>query len=339
MFRFENPNMFYCLIAILILVLLFHLGMYIQKKRLKSFGNPSLLASLMPNVSTIRPYVKFYFLVVVLVLMIVALARPQMGTKVEDSKTEGVEVMFVLDVSKSMLSQDVTPSRLDNAKLMLSKLIDKMSEDKVGMVVFAGDAFVQLPMTTDNVSAKMFLSTINTNTVPRPGTAIGAAIELATKCFPEEESGVGRSIIVITDGENHEDDAVKAAKAAFDKGIYVNVVGIGSPNGAPIPLDSRASFLKDKEGNIVLTKLNENMCVQIATAGNGVYVRADNSNIALRTIMKEIDDMQKGEISSKNFAVYDEQFFVFAWIALVLLIIELFILNRQNNRLNKIKWF
>ena len=150
---------------------------------------------------------------------------------------------------------------------------------------------------------------------------------------------MGRSIIVITDGENHEDDAVKAAKAAFDKGIYVNVVGIGSPNGAPIPLDSRASFLKDKEGNIVLTKLNENMCVQIATAGNGVYVRADNSNIALRTIMKEIDDMQKGEISSKNFAVYDEQFFVFAWIALVLLIIEFFILNRQNNRLNKIKWF
>ena len=214
MFRFENPDMFYWLIALLFIVLLFHYGMYVQKKRLRTFGNPNLLASLMPNVSSVRPYVKFYLLIIVLVLLVFALARPQMGTKIEDSKTNGVEVMFVLDVSKSMLSQDVTPSRLDNAKMMLSKLIDKMSEDKVGMVVFAGDAFVQLPLTTDNVSAKMFLSTINTNTVPRPGTAIGAAIELATKCFPESESGVGRSIIVITDGENHEDDAVKAVPPA-----------------------------------------------------------------------------------------------------------------------------
>ena len=339
MFRFENPDMFYWLIALLFIVLLFHYGMYVQKKRLRTFGNPNLLASLMPNVSSVRPYVKFYLLIIVLVLLVFALARPQMGTKIEDSKTNGVEVMFVLDVSKSMLSQDVTPSRLDNAKMMLSKLIDKMSEDKVGMVVFAGDAFVQLPLTTDNVSAKMFLSTINTNTVPRPGTAIGAAIELATKCFPESESGVGRSIIVITDGENHEDDAVKAAKEANEKGIIVNVVGIGSPNGAPIPVDGKASFLKDKSDNIVLTKLNEPMCLQIASAGNGVYVRADNSNIALRTIMKEIDDMQKGEIMSKNFAAYDEQFFVFAWIALVLLLLDFFVLNRQNNRLNKIKWF
>lgn len=339
MFRFENPDMFYCLIAVLCVVLLFHYGMYVQKKRLRTFGNPTLLTPLMPNVSFIRPYVKFYFIVAVLVLIVFALARPQMGTKIEESKTNGIEVMFVLDVSKSMLSQDVAPSRLENAKMIMSKLIDKMADDRVGMVVFAGDAFVQLPITTDNVSAKMFLSTINTNTVPLQGTAIGTAIDLAVKCFPESETGVGRSVVVITDGENHEDDAVQAAKKASENGIIVNVIGIGSPNGAPIPLNNTSSFLKDKDGNIVLTKLNENMCVQVASAGNGVYVRADNSNVALRTIMKELDDLQKGEISSKNFAAYDEQFHVFAWIALVLLIVEFFILNRQNNRLNNIKWF
>jgi Ca-activated chloride channel family protein len=293
----------------------------------------------MPNVSYIRPQIKFYMLVVVLILLIFALARPQIGSKLEKRKTEGIEVMMVLDVSNSMLATDVAPSRIENAKMMLSKLIDQMPDNKVGLIVFSGDAVVQLPMTADNVSAKMFLSTINTKSVANPGAAVGTALDLAIKSFGEENKDIGRSIILLTDGENHEDDAVAAAKLAREKGIMVNVVGFGSPQGSPIPVQGTMSFWKDKEGNVVVSKLNEQMCQQIAQAGDGVYVRADNSNIALRTISKQLTQLQQGEIQSAVYADYADRFYIFAWIALFILIIEFFILNRQNKQLNKYKWF
>ncbi len=337
--RFANPHIFWLLSLVVVLVALFIYGVYVQRRRLRQFGNPELLRTLMPNVSYIRPQLKFYLLAVALVLIVFALARPQIGSRLEKSDTTGIEVMMVLDVSNSMLATDVAPSRIENAKMMLSKLIDQMPDNKVGLIVFSGDAVVQLPMTADNVSAKMFLSTITTKSVANPGTAVGTALDLAIKSFGEENKDIGRSIILLTDGENHEDDAVAAAKLAREKGIMVNVVGFGSPQGSPIPVQGTMSFWKDKEGNVVVSKLNEQMCQQIAQAGDGVYVRADNSNIALRTISKQLTQLQQGEIQSAVYADYADRFYIFAWIALFILIIEFFILNRQNKQLNKYKWF
>ena len=337
--RFANPHIFWLLSLVVVLVALFIYGVYVQRRRLRQFGNPELLRSLMPNVSYIRPQLKFYLLVVALVLIVFALARPQIGSRLEKSDTTGIEVMMVLDVSNSMLATDVAPSRIENAKMMLSKLIDQMPDNKVGLIVFSGDAVVQLPMTADNVSAKMFLSTINTKSVANPGTAVGTALDLAIKSFGEENKDIGRSIILLTDGENHEDDAVAAAKLAREKGIMVNVVGFGSPQGSPIPVQGTMSFWKDKDGNVVVSKLNEQMCQQIAQVGDGVYVRADNSNIALRTISKQLTQLQQGEIQSAVYADYADRFYIFAWIALFILMIEFFILNRQNKQLNKYKWF
>lgn len=337
--RFANPHIFWLLLLIVLLAAIFIYGVYVQRRRLRQFGNPELLRSLMPNVSYIRPQLKFYLLVVALVLIVFALARPQIGSKLEKSDTTGGEVMMVLDVSNSMLATDVAPSRIENAKMMLSKIIDQMPDNKVGLIVFSGDALVQLPMTADNVSAKMFLSTITTKSVANPGTAVGTALDLAIKSFGEENKDIGRSIILLTDGENHEDDAVAAAKLAREKGIMVNVVGFGSPQGSPIPVQGTMSFWKDKDGNVVVSKLNEQMCQQIAQAGDGVYVRADNSNIALRTITKQLSQLQQGEIQSAVYADYADRFYIFAWIALFILVAEFFILNRQNKQLNKYKWF
>ncbi|MCB9071266.1 MAG: VWA domain-containing protein [Prevotellaceae bacterium] len=339
MFRFANPYFLYFLIVVPILVAMFVYVTYQQKIRLREFGNPDLLKRLMPNVSIMRPQLKFYTLMVVLVLMIVALARPQFGSKLQTAKKQGVEAMIVLDVSNSMMAQDIQPNRLERSKLILSKLIDDMVDDKIGLIVFAGDAFVQLPITSDNVSAKMFLSSINPNLVPRQGTAIGTAIDLAIRSFGPNESEAGRTIIVITDGENHEDDAVGAAKLAQEKGITVHVVGMGTPEGTPIPVGGTMSFRKDKDGNVVVTKLNENMCRQIAEAGSGIYVRADNTNTALKAMLGQINEMQKGNLETKSYAEYDEKFFIFVWIALFLLVIEFYMFNRQNKALNKIKWF
>ena len=339
MFRFANPYFLYLLIVVPLLVAMFVYVTYQQKIRLREFGNPDLLKRLMPNASVIRPQLKFYMLMVVLVLMIVALARPQFGSKLQTAKKQGVEAMIVLDVSNSMMAQDIQPNRLERSKLILSKLIDDMVDDKIGLIVFAGDAFVQLPITSDNVSAKMFLSSINPNLVPRQGTAIGTAIDLAIQSFGPNESEAGRTIIVITDGENHEDDAVGAAKLAQEKGITVNVVGMGTPEGTPIPVGGTMSFRKDKDGNVVVTKLNETMCRQIAEAGSGIYVRADNSNTALKAVSGQIGEMQKGNLETKSYAEYDEKFYIFVWIALFLLVIEFYVFNRQNKALNKIKWF
>ena len=331
--------MFWLLIPIALSVVLFIYSTVVQRRRLLRFGNPEILKPLMPNVSYVRPHVKFYIIIAALVLITFGLARPQFGSKLETTKTNGIEAMIVLDVSNSMRATDVRPSRLDNAKMLLSKLIDQMSNDKIGLIIFSGDAYIQLPITTDNVSAKMFLADIQPGSVPIPGTAIGTAIDLAIRSFGETNPAIGRTIILLTDGENHEDDAVAAAKLAHEHGISVNVIGFGSPKGSPIPLDGTMSFLKDNSGNVVVSKLNEGMCSQIAQAGFGTYVRADNSNTALRTVSSQIDKMQKGEISASAYSEYDEKFYIFAWIALILLLLEQFILNRQNKQLNKIKWF
>ncbi|MDR1543131.1 MAG: VWA domain-containing protein [Prevotellaceae bacterium] len=338
MFHFANTYFLWLLLVIPLLIVVYLYGINKQKKRIKEFGNPEILAQLMPNVSKYRPHVKFSLSLLVIALLIVALARPQYLHKVESVQKRGIEAMFVLDISNSMLTQDIEPNRLEYAKLMLSNLIEKMTNDKIGLIVFAGDSYIQMPITSDNVSAKMFLKTISPSIIQRQGTAIGSAIDLAIKCFGEEKNNVGRAIFLITDGENHEDDAVEAAKLAQKKGIIANVIGIGNPDGSPIPVQGTMSFIKDKDGNVVVSKLNEEMCRQIASAGKGIYIHATNSGAALKTLEKEVDKMQKGDTKLAS-TDYDDKFQIPVWLALFTLLIEYFMFNRQNKRLNRINLF
>lgn len=338
MFKFAHPEYLFLFFLIPILTGVFIYTGIKRRRNIKQFGNPDLLAELMPNVSFIRPQVKFYFQLTAIVLLIIVLAQPQFGTKQETVKRKGIEVMIALDVSNSMLAQDIQPSRLEKAKQVLSKLVDGMTDDKIGLIVFAGDAYTQLPITVDYVSAKMFFSTISPNLVPRQGTAVGSAIDLAIKSFGAKGSA-GRAIIVITDGENHEDDAIGAAKLAAENDIAVHVIGMGKPDGAPIPVPGTMSFWKDKDGNVVVSKLNEQMCRDIAAAGKGVYVRADNSNAAYRVVEKELDTLAKSDIKTSSFSDYNDQYQSFALLALIILLVDFFVFDRKNKRLSKIKIF
>ena len=338
MFRFAHPEFLFLLLLIPLLAGVFIYSNIIKTRKIKKFGNPEILQQLMPNVSFVRPKVKFYLQLIAVLLLVVVLAQPQFGTKVENSKRKGIEVMIALDVSNSMLAQDVQPSRLEKAKQVLSRLIDDMNDDKIGLIVFAGDAYTQLPITADYVSAKMFLSSISTQMVQRQGTAIGSAIDLAIKSFGQKTK-TARAIIVITDGENHEDDAVGAAKLATENDIVVHVIGMGKTDGAPIPVPGTMSFWKDKDGNVVVSKLNEQMCKELAIAGKGLYVHADNTNGAYRVITKELDKMSKSDIKSTVFSEYNEQFQSFAILALILLLVDFFVFDRRNKRLSKIKIF
>ena len=338
MFRFAQPEYLPLLITIPIIVVMFY---YLNRKRLKGlreFGNWELLRELAPNASLRRPHTKFWLQISALSLLIVAMARPQFGIQEKTVKRQGIEVMIALDVSNSMLAKDILPNRLENSKMRLSKIVDNMVDDKVGLVVFAGDAFTQIPITSDYVSAKMFLDNISPKLIARQGTAIGTALDMAMKSFGVENEA-SRAIILITDGENHEDDAIGAAKLAAEKGIKTIVVGVGKPEGAPIPIEGTMSFHKDKDGNVVVSKLNEDMCRQIAEAGNGIYVRLGNSNNSTRVIARELDELAKTELESKVFAEYNEQYQSFVLLSFLLLLIDFFVLNRKNKRLNKINLY
>lgn len=339
MFRFARPEFLYLLILVPVLIGFFYYALIIKSKRLKTLGNKALLRTLMPEASRIRPRAKFYLLLVALVLSIFMMAGPQFGTKLEKQKRQGAEVVIAVDVSNSMLSQDLKPDRMSRAKRILGGLIDNLQEDKVALMVFAGDAYVQMPLTTDVSSAKMFLSNINPGMVPIQGTAIGMAIKRSMSLFSNTDTNVGKTIIIITDGENHEDDAVAMAKKALESGITVNVMGVGTPEGAPIPIAGTNSFRKDKYGNVVVTKLNESMCQEIASAGSGAYVKADNSSAAVRALTSELEKLSKSEIESQVYSQYNEQYTVIAWIVLILLVVECLLLERKNPLFKNIKLF
>jgi Ca-activated chloride channel family protein len=294
----------------------------------------------MPDVSAHRVHLKFGLMLTAIALIIFVLARPQFGSKMETVKRSGIETVIALDISNSMLAEDVQPNRLEKSKRLVSKLMDSFTNDKVGMIVFAGQAFTQLPITSDYISAKMFLDAIDPSLIASQGTDIGGAINLATKSFtPKEE--VGRAVIIITDGENHEGGAEEAARAAAEKGMQVFVLGVGSPEGAPIPAATGLSndFRKDKEGNVIVTRLNEQMCRQIAQAGKGMYIRVDNSNSAQRILQAEIDKLAKADVETTVFTEFDEQFVVVAWIALIVLVLEVLVLERKNPLFKNVRIF
>ena len=338
MFRFEEPTYLYLLLLLPLLAALFLYSNYRRRKAIKKFGDPELMVQLMPDASKYRPDVKFWIVFVAIGLFAVLLARPQFGSRLETVKRQGIEVIIALDISNSMLAEDVQPSRLQKAKRLVSQLVDKMENDKVGMIVFAGDAFTQLPITSDYISAKMFLETIDPSLISKQGTALGAAINLSTRSFTPME-GVGRTVILITDGENHEDGALEAAKVAVEKGIQINVLGVGMPEGAPIPIPGSNDYRRDREGNVVVTKLNEQMCQEIAQVGQGIYVRVDNSNAAQNAITKEINKLAKADVETQVYTEFNEQFQAIAWIILLLLLVEMLILERKNPLFKNIHLF
>lgn len=337
MFRFESPAYLWLLWSIPVLAIIRFVCYKLRRKKLLRFGEMSLVNSLMPNVSKIRPSVKFWLSVAALALMIVMLARPQMGSKISHEERNGIETIIAMDISNSMLAEDVVPSRLQKSKMLVENLVDHFTNDKIGLVVFAGDAFVQLPITTDYVSAKMFLQDINPSLIQTQGTDIARAISLSMNSFTQQK-GLGKAIILITDGEDHEGGALEAAKEAKKKGINVFILGVGSSNGAPIPLGN-GDYMRDNAGNTVMTALNEQMCRDVAKAGSGTYIHVDNTSDAQEKLNDELSRLQKGETDNVVYSEYNEQFQAFALLALILLIIEACTLEAQNSLLRKVRLF
>ena len=337
MLRFEDPAFLWLLWVIPALVLVRLIGWRRRRAKLRKLGDPELLKQLMPHISKYRPTVKFVLMLAALALLIVMVARPQMGSKISNEKRNGIETMICLDISNSMLAEDVAPSRLDKSKMLIENLVDNFTNDKIGLIVFAGDAFVQLPITSDYVSAKMFLQNISPGLIQTQGTNIGQAISLATKSFTQQDN-VGRAIIVITDGENHEEGAQEAAQIANKRGINVFILGIGNAKGAPIPMGD-GSYLKDNAGNTVMTALNEQMCRQLAQAGKGQYIHVDNTSDAEKALNNELTKLQKGEMTSVIYSAYDEQFQAVGILVILFLIIEVCMMEVRNPLLRNVKFF
>ncbi len=338
MFRFENPECLYLLVAVPLLALLHYWTSYRKRRRLRAYGDPALLRGLMRDVSRWRGEVKTWCLLVALICLIMAAARPQYGTKIETVERRGIEAIIAMDVSNSMLATDIRPSRLDRAKMLFSNMIDGMRNDMVGLVAFAGDAFLQLPVTGDYVSAKMFLDQLTPSLIRVQGTDIGAAIDLAMQSFTQKKD-VSRAIFVITDGEDHEGGAVEAAKAAAKKGIHVYMLGVGSPDGAHVPIPGTGQYFIDDEGNAVVSRLNEDMCREVAKAGDGAYIYVNNSTTAQEDLSKYVEKLAKSKLDSEVFSEYDEQYQGFLLLALFFLLVDVLLLERENRIIKSLNVF
>ena len=328
-YYFAQPQYFWLLLLIPVMLVVYALVQGGKKRRMRRFGDEALVEELMPSRSTAKGWVRMVLFSLAFFFFIIGMARPLIGAKLQERKTKGAEVMIVLDVSNSMLAQDYSPNRLERAKLSISRLVDKLRDDRIGLVVFAGKSFVQLPITTDYVSAKMFLGNISTESVPVQGTAMGDAIYTAIRSF-SAQSEKSRAIIVITDGENHEDDPVQAAMDAAQMGIKVYTIGVGSVQGQPIPIDGE--LLRDKNGDIVVTRLDEEVLKKVARAGEGAYVHAGSDEFGLNPIIDDIRKMEDEEFVSQVFEEYEEQYMYFFGIALLLLAAEGLVGSRKSRK-------
>lgn len=337
MFRFESPAYLFLLLLIPLLAMAYLIVIRKRTKKLRRLGDIRLLKMLMPDYSAFRPRLKFTLMLVALTFLILALARPQFGTKITNDARRGIELVIALDISNSMLAEDVAPSRLDKSKLLVENIVDKFHNDKIGLVVFAGDAFVQLPITSDYVSAKMFMNSITPSLITSQGTDIARAIDVSRRSFTKDDN-VGRAIMVITDGEDHEGGALEAAKAAKKEGINIFMIGVGSGKGAFVP-DGAGGYIKDNTGQTVVSRLNEDMCKQIAMAGGGMYINLDNTNSARDRLDGELGKLQKGDISSQVYSEYDEQFQAFVVLALIILIIEICVFETKGRLFDKLNIF
>lgn len=342
MFDFANPYLLYLLWLVPVFAFVYWACRRSRRRRLRKFGNPEVIAHLMPEASKYKPAIKITLRLIALAAIIFVLARPRAGEKEHDETVAGIEVMIAFDVSNSMLASSTDDpngtSRLDRARLMLEKMLGRLTNDKVGLVIFAGSAKVQFPMTTDFYTAKMYLNELNPSMMAYQGTSIAEAIGMAMNGFSPDEN-VHKAIILITDSEDHEGDAIEAAKAAAEKGIQVDVVGLGSAKGAPIPLPgSNGGYFTDNQGQMVLTTLNEKLATEIAQAGGGIFVNGASSD-ALDRLVDQLETLQKSEFKHVTYSAGAEQFPVFAWIALAFLILDVFVLDRKNNLLKKVNFF
>ncbi len=327
MLYFANSQFLYLLLLVPVPLAVYALLLRLRRRRLRRFGDEDAVAALMPSRSQAKPWVRIILFSIAFALFVIGLSRPLIGAKLKEHESKGAEIMICLDVSNSMLAEDYSPCRLDRAKLAISRIVDKLQGDRIGLVLFAGTSFVQLPITTDYVSAKMFLSSVNTDSVPVQGTAIGDAITLSARSF-SAQSEKSRAIIVITDGENHEDDAVEAAKQVASTGVRIYTIGVGSVQGQPIPLNGE--LMKDRDGNIVVTRLDEDTLRKIAREGGGAYVHAGNEEFGLNPIVEDIKKMEAERFSSVVFEEYDEQYMYFFAAALFFLILEMLIGERKS---------
>lgn len=338
MFRFQNPQYLWFLLVILALAMIFAIAEIIRKKKLKKIGDLELVGLLVPETSLGRRITKLILLCCALACIIIGLARPQFGSKLSEVTLKGVEIVTALDVSNSMMAEDVKPNRLGNAKMFIERILGKLNGNRLGMVIFAGDAFVQMPITTDVRSARLYLSTTSTDDISVQGTDLAKALTLAARSFSRDEEA-SKVIILMTDGENHEEDAVEVAKTLNEQGIIVMTVGFGSPSGVPIPNKNGHGYMKDNAGNTVMTKLDEKTLIDIAKSTGGIYVRASNNSNASDAILKELDNLQKSETTKQIYSEYDEKFQYFVFAALFFLFIDVFLLERKNPLLSKIKLF
>jgi len=340
MFRFAHSVFFLAFLLIPLISAVFILFLIRRKRSMDLYGESNLLKILAPEFSTAKPIIKFILYSLAVAAVIMALADLQSGSRIEKVKRKGIDLMICLDVSNSMLAQDIRPFRLERAKQAISKLIDKLEGDRIGLIVFAGKAYTQLPITTDYAAAKLFVSTVNTGMVPTQGTAIAEAIKLAASSFGDTKHN--KAIVLITDGEDHEGQVLEQADATAKAGIILYAVGMGLPEGAPIPVfqdDIQTGFKKDREGNTIISKLDETTLKQIASVGKGMYVRASNSDAGLNTVFDDLEKIEKSDIESKQFSDFESRFQYFAALALFILVIDLFVFERKTRWLTNIKLF
>lgn len=340
MFRFAHTYYFYLTALIPVFTVLLVLFLLWKKRTLDRYGDRVVIGQLMPEYSSVKSTLKFVLVMLAMLSLIFALANPQTGSRLEKVKRKGIDLMICLDVSNSMLAQDIKPDRLERAKQSISRLIDNLDGDRIGIIIFAGKAYTQLPITTDYAAAKMFTSTINTNLVAVQGTALADAIELASNSFGESKRN--RAMIIITDGEDHQGNTLEQAEAAVQKGIAIYTIGMGLPEGVPIPQyngNVMTGYKKDRDGQTVMTRLDETLLQQIASLGKGMYVRATNSETGLNKILDDINKIQKTEIEEKQFSDYETRFQYFVGLALILLMLDLFVFERKTGWLKRIKPF
>jgi Ca-activated chloride channel family protein len=341
MFRFEREIYLYFLIALPVLFFLFYYLRNRRKKQLEKLGNSKLVNNLLSDYSKYKPWLHFSLALIIFTSIILVLANPQLGSKLSEYKRKGIDVIIALDISNSMLAEDIKPNRLERAKQTIYRLIDKIQTDRIGLIVFAGDAFVQLPLTTDYSAVKLFLSVVEPDLIPKQGTVIGQAIDIAVNQFKTNDK-VKKTLIIITDGENHEDNAVAMAEEAATRSFKIFTIGMGSTNGAPVPLirnGRRVGFIKDESGSVVTSRLNPELLQQIATAGGGKFIMAGNREANLSDLIDKLAGMDKTEFSSQLFTDYDDKFQYVAGLALFLLLIDFFISNRSNRFVGRINKF
>lgn len=340
MIHFEHTEYLWLLVAVALLGVLWALTQWRTRRRLEAWADRSMFGRLIPDNSRWRPTAKMILTLAAMALLVMALANPQFGTKVEKGKRAGSDVAICLDVSNSMMAEDIQPNRLERSKRAVSNIMSTMAGDRISLVVFAGASYIQMPLTNDYSAAKLFLDGVSCDMVSTQGTAIGDAIDKAMQTFGyddpdrEWEKSKGRAIIVISDGENHEDDAVQAARNAAKEGVRVCTVGMGLPDGAPIPEGRKGNYKRDREGNVVMTHLNEQMLRDIASAGNGIYVRASNAGSGLSDIAKVIEGLEKEDYGEAVFSAYESRYQYPLAAAMLCLLVELVIYERRNRKWN-----